>query len=94
MLTDDDLRAALAAIPIGAPVRAEEVTGSTNALAVTLAGDDSPEWTLVSAGHQTEGRGRVGRIWTDVPDRALLFSLVLRPSLPPSPGRCCRGTRS
>jgi BirA family transcriptional regulator, biotin operon repressor / biotin---[acetyl-CoA-carboxylase] ligase len=84
VLTDDDLRAALGAIPIAAPVRAEEVTGSTNALAVALAGDDSPEWTLVSAGHQTDGRGRVGRSWTDVPDRALLFSLVLRPSLPPS----------
>ena len=84
MLTDDDLRAALGAIPIAAPVRAEEVTGSTNALAVALASEDSPEWTLVSAGHQTEGHGRVGRTWIDVPDRALLFSLVLRPSIPPS----------
>src|SRR5262249_50431271 len=43
-----------------------------------------PEWTLVAAGHQTEGRGRLGRTWTDVPDAALLFSFVLRPDLPPA----------
>jgi BirA family biotin operon repressor/biotin-[acetyl-CoA-carboxylase] ligase len=44
----------------------------------------TPEWTLVSAAHQTEGRGRLGRAWTDVPDKALLFSVVLRPALQPS----------
>ena len=43
----------------------------------------APEWTLVAAGHQTGGRGRLGRTWIDVPGRALLFSIVLRPtSLP------------
>jgi BirA family biotin operon repressor/biotin-[acetyl-CoA-carboxylase] ligase len=84
VLTDDDLQAALGAIPVAAPVRAEEVTGSTNATAVALADQETPEWTLVSAAHQTEGRGRVGRTWTDVPNGALLFSIVLRPSLPPS----------
>jgi BirA family biotin operon repressor/biotin-[acetyl-CoA-carboxylase] ligase len=84
MLTRDDLLAALAAIPIGAPVRADEVTGSTNAAAIELAEAGSPEWTLVSAAHQTEGRGRLGRSWTDVADHSLLCSLVLRPALPPA----------
>ena len=37
MLTTDDLVAALGAIPVRAPVRAEEVTASTNATAVELA---------------------------------------------------------
>ena len=84
MLTDKDLLAALAAIPVDAPVRAEEVTGSTNAVAVELAEAGSPEWTLVSAAHQTDGRGRLGRAWTDVADRSLLCSVVLRPALPPA----------
>ncbi|MEP6759022.1 MAG: biotin--[acetyl-CoA-carboxylase] ligase [Actinomycetota bacterium] len=84
MLTRDDLLAALAAIPVNAPVRAEEVTGSTNAAAIELAESGSPEWTLVSAAHQTEGRGRLGRTWTDVPDRSLLCSVVLRPAMPPA----------
>jgi BirA family biotin operon repressor/biotin-[acetyl-CoA-carboxylase] ligase len=83
VLTQDDLLAALAAIPVVAPVRADEVTGSTNATAVALAEAGTPEWTLVSAAHQTEGRGRLGREWADAPGRALLCSLVLRPELPP-----------
>lgn len=84
MLTTEDLRAALAAIPVRAPVRAEEVTASTNATALELARAGTPEWTLVSAAHQTEGRGRLGRMWSDQPDASLLFSLVLRPALPPA----------
>jgi BirA family transcriptional regulator, biotin operon repressor / biotin---[acetyl-CoA-carboxylase] ligase len=81
MLTTDDLVAALGAIPVRAPVRAEEVTASTNATAFQLAEAGSPEWTLVSAAHQTEGRGRLDRSWTDAPGRALLFSFVLRPAI-------------
>ena len=84
MLSRDDLLAALAAIPVDAPVRAEEVTGSTNATAIELAEAGSAEWTLVSAAHQTDGRGRLGRTWSDVPDGSLLCSIVLRPALPPS----------
>lgn len=84
MLTRDDLLQALAAIRVMAPVRADEVTASTNATAIEMAEDDTPEWTLVAAAHQTQGRGRMGRSWVDVPDRALLFSLVLRPKLPPN----------
>jgi BirA family biotin operon repressor/biotin-[acetyl-CoA-carboxylase] ligase len=84
MLSRDDLLAALAAIPVDAPVRAEEVTGSTNATAIELAEAGSAEWTLVSAAHQTDGRGRLSRTWTDVADGSLLCSIVLRPALPPS----------
>ena len=84
MLTTDDLVAALGAIPVRAPVRAEEVTASTNDAALALADAGSPEWTLVSAAHQTEGRGRLDRPWTDRPDGALLFSFVLRPAIPPA----------
>lgn len=84
MLTRDDLLQVLAAITVTAPVRSDEVTPSTNATALAMAEAGEPEWTLVAAGHQTEGRGRLGRTWTDVPDAALLFSFVLRPDLPPA----------
>lgn len=63
-------------------MRFDEVTGSTQATALALAEDGAPEWTLVAAGHQTAGRGRLGRTWLDEPG-ALLFSVVLRPSLEP-----------
>ncbi|HSX23095.1 MAG TPA: hypothetical protein VLE97_10000, partial [Gaiellaceae bacterium] len=43
---------------------------------------DDPEGTVVATDHQTEGRGRFGRVWVDTPGRSLLFSLLLRPSRP------------
>jgi BirA family biotin operon repressor/biotin-[acetyl-CoA-carboxylase] ligase len=84
MLSTGELERALAAAGLVAPVHFDEVTGSTNRTAWDLAMAGAPEWTLVAAGHQTEGRGRLERSWEDVAGRALLFSLVLRPTwLPP-----------
>ena len=39
-----------------------------------------PSGPWSAAGHQTAGRGRLGRTWEDVAGRALLCSIVLRPS--------------
>jgi BirA family transcriptional regulator, biotin operon repressor / biotin---[acetyl-CoA-carboxylase] ligase len=84
LLSAADLGRALAAIGVDAPVRFDEVTGSTNATALELAAGGAPEWTLVAAGHQTEGRGRLGRRWTDrAGGGSLLASVVLRPRLGP-----------
>jgi BirA family transcriptional regulator, biotin operon repressor / biotin---[acetyl-CoA-carboxylase] ligase len=84
VLTRDDLREALAAIHVTASVRADEVTPSTNATAGAMAEAGDPEWTMVAAAHQTDGRGRLGRSWVDVTGRALMFSFVLRPALEPT----------
>jgi BirA family biotin operon repressor/biotin-[acetyl-CoA-carboxylase] ligase len=86
VLSEHALSRALEGAGLSAPVRFEEVTRSTQEIASRLAEDGAPEWTLVAAGHQTEGRGRLGRTWKDEPGRALLFSLVLRPTLPPELG--------
>ena len=86
MLTEDGLAHALATVGLRAPVRFDEVTASTQVTAVEMAEAGTPEWTLVAAGHQTGGRGRLGRTWVDRPGSALLFSLVLRPSLDPDAG--------
>lgn len=80
MLSEAELERALAAAGLHAPVRFDEVTGSTNATALELAEAGTPEWTLVAAGHQTQGRGRLGRTWVDQPGAAVMFSFVLRPS--------------
>ena len=56
---------------------------STNTLLKELALSGSPEGTVLVTDHQTAGRGRRGRQWTDKPGSALLFSLLLRPPLPP-----------
>lgn len=84
MLTERILEELLAQEGLSAPVRFDEVTRSTNETALALAEEGAPEWTLVAAGHQTGGRGRFGRTWVDEPGAALMFSIVLRPSLPPA----------
>jgi BirA family biotin operon repressor/biotin-[acetyl-CoA-carboxylase] ligase len=83
MLSEQALSRALERAGLHAPVRFDEVTGSTQATALQMAADGAPEWTLVAAGHQTEGRGRLGRTWTDEPGGALMFSFVLLPPLEP-----------
>jgi BirA family biotin operon repressor/biotin-[acetyl-CoA-carboxylase] ligase len=82
-LGQDSLRRAV----LGAGIEVEPVwmeeTGSTNTDALRLAEEGAPEWTVVSTGHQTAGRGRIGRTWADDPGSSLLVSVLLRPTLPP-----------
>jgi BirA family biotin operon repressor/biotin-[acetyl-CoA-carboxylase] ligase len=68
---------------IAAPPLYLEETGSTSSEARLLADRGAPEWTIVAAGHQNAGRGRLGRSWASAPGKALQFSLLLRPALPP-----------
>jgi BirA family biotin operon repressor/biotin-[acetyl-CoA-carboxylase] ligase len=53
-------------------------TTSTNDRARALALAGAPHGSLVTAGAQSAGRGRQGRVWAAPPGRALLLSLVLR----------------
>jgi BirA family biotin operon repressor/biotin-[acetyl-CoA-carboxylase] ligase len=62
---------------LGRPYRFVTSTASTQ----REIGDGEPEGTTVAADHQTAGRGRLGRTWTDAPGRALLFSVMLRPTV-------------
>jgi BirA family transcriptional regulator, biotin operon repressor / biotin---[acetyl-CoA-carboxylase] ligase len=83
VLSQDSLEKAVGGAGIDAPPRYLDETPSTNTVALALAEEGAPEWTVVAAGHQTAGRGRLGRAWASAPGRSLLFSVVLRPSLPP-----------
>lgn len=49
-----------------------------------LLAPEEPEGATVVADEQTEGRGRLGRSWTAPAGRAILCSIVLRPT-PPLP---------
>ena len=60
---------------------------STQDLAARLATRGWPEGAAVLAEEQTAGRGRQGRSWWAPPGGALLLSLLLRPTLPPSQAR-------
>jgi BirA family transcriptional regulator, biotin operon repressor / biotin---[acetyl-CoA-carboxylase] ligase len=62
----------------GRPYYYAEETPSTQ----RLAPDDAPHGAVALAEHQTEGRGRLGRVWLDEPATGLTFSVVLRPPPP------------
>lgn len=78
-----DLPSALQTERFGRAVREFETCGSTNTEAASWARDGAPEGAVVLSEHQTAGRGRLGRTWADTSGQNLLFSVVLRPSLPP-----------
>ena len=69
---------------LGAPARHLGTVGSTMTEAAAWAADGAPHGAVVTAEHQTAGRGRHGRAWTAAPGESLLFTVVLRPSLAPS----------
>lgn len=55
-----------------------ERTGSTNNDLIRLAKQGAPEGTAIAAGHQMQGRGRRGRLWSDDADKSALVSVLLR----------------
>ncbi|HEX6101411.1 MAG TPA: biotin--[acetyl-CoA-carboxylase] ligase [Alphaproteobacteria bacterium] len=70
------------ALPAGWRLDARARVGSTNEEAKRLALAGAPEFTLVWALEQTQGRGRRGRAWSSPPGN-LYLSLVLRPDIAP-----------
>ena len=63
----------------GFPHRHFARTDSTNTRARELAAAGAPHGTVVTAGEQAQGRGRQGRTWTAPPNKALLYSAIVRP---------------
>ena len=59
-----------------------EEVGSTNDELRKLADGGAPAGTVLIAGCQTEGRGRLGRRWHSPPSTGLYLSLLLRPAAP------------
>jgi BirA family transcriptional regulator, biotin operon repressor / biotin---[acetyl-CoA-carboxylase] ligase len=53
--------------------------GSTQDELARLAAAGAPDGTVVTAEHQTGGRGRRGRSWSDAPGENVLVSILLRP---------------
>lgn len=83
MLAEQMLRKGLKTRAFGAKIFAFETIDSTNNCAKAVAGCGAVEGTVVIAEHQTNGKGRHGRIWQSSPNENLMFSIVLRPKLSP-----------
>jgi BirA family transcriptional regulator, biotin operon repressor / biotin---[acetyl-CoA-carboxylase] ligase len=67
-------------LPAGWRLEARATVGSTNEEAKRLALAGAPEFTLIWALEQSQGRGRRGRSWSS-PRGNLYLSLVLRPEV-------------
>lgn len=61
-----------------------DTTDSTNLQCKHLAEQGAPEGTLVIAGQQTAGRGRMGRSFYSPHDTGLYMTLLLRPTIQPT----------
>lgn len=59
-------------------------TDSTNLRCKALAEENAPECTLVIAGTQSAGRGRLGRSFYSPENTGLYMSLLLRPTIAPT----------
>ena len=77
------LRRGVAGLRLGQPLIYLPAVGSTNTYAGELAQAGAAEGALVTTDDQTEGRGRVGRVWKALPGQQLALSLILRPTFPP-----------
>lgn len=78
------LQSRLAGRRMGWRIHYFPVVDSTNRLALKLAEEGAVEGTVVFADCQTEGRGRMQRIWQSPPGCNLYASFLLRPAIAPA----------
>ena len=62
-------------------IKTADITGSTNDDIKELAAGGAPEGTVMIAGEQTAGKGRLGRSFYSPRDAGLYMSILLRPAL-------------
>ena len=77
----------LSKLPAGYPWRETlhwfDTIDSTNTKAKQLAAEAAPSGTALLAGHQSAGRGRLGRSFSSPQGKGLYLSLILRPNCKP-----------
>lgn len=73
----------LGTITIGHNILYYDELDSTNSHAKKLAAEGCEDGTVVIAGSQNAGRGRMGRNWCSLRDKGIYLTVVLRPVVPP-----------
>ncbi len=82
-LNKDTIHSTLSTTRLGYRIELFDSLPSTNREAVQLAQADVEHGTVVVAGSQTAGRGRLSRTWFSPPDANLYCSIILRTARPP-----------
>ena len=83
MVLEERLTSVLETKWIGRKILWYTETGSTNDEIKKLAEDGAEEGLLVLSEHQTNGKGRRGRVWVTPAGSAVAMSLLLRPDIAP-----------
>jgi BirA family biotin operon repressor/biotin-[acetyl-CoA-carboxylase] ligase len=84
MLTEELVTEAARDAAWPGPARFVARTGSTNSDLFRLGAEGAPAWTMLAAGYQEAGRGRLGRAWIAPPGTSLLVSVLIRPAVDPA----------
>ena len=80
----NEIRAALGPVDrVGAALNYLPTCPSTNDLLKAMADEGATEGTVLIAGEQTRGKGRLGRSFTSAAGKGVYLSALLRPELPP-----------
>lgn len=88
MFGSGEVKAALGDIADSFDIIIKEKTGSTNADIKELAESGAPGFTVVIAGEQSAGRGRLGRSFWSPPDAGIYMSILIRAKLDTADSLC------
>jgi BirA family biotin operon repressor/biotin-[acetyl-CoA-carboxylase] ligase len=69
---------------LGQEIHGFRSVSSTNSVAHRYAAKNAQEGTVIVAGRQTAGRGRLGRSWISPPKVGIYLSIILRPTVAPA----------
>ncbi len=73
----------LGTLVVGQNVLYFDTLDSTNNQAKMLASGGCEDGTVVIAGNQTAGRGRIGKSWNSQENKGVYMTVVLKPAIPP-----------
>lgn len=83
ILTYEEIKDKLTTKYIGKNIIHYNTIDSTNKIAKKLAINNIDEGTVIISEEQTEGRGRLGRIWSSPKGKGIWFSVILKPNINP-----------
>ncbi|TFH65880.1 MAG: hypothetical protein E4G91_00800, partial [Candidatus Zixiibacteriota bacterium] len=81
ILFPHEIARGLKAQMLGKDIHGFRSVSSTNGVAHRHAIRNAPEGTVIVAGRQTAGRGRLGRSWLSPPRIGIYLSVILRPTI-------------
>ncbi|NPC92823.1 biotin--[acetyl-CoA-carboxylase] ligase [Bacillus sp. WMMC1349] len=81
-ISENEIRFGLKTEKMGQVIYFKDNVSSTQKIAHELANNGCPEGTIIVADQQTEGRGRMARVWHSPAGNGIWMSLILRPTIP------------